>query len=457
MHFESEEAALKAIEKVNGMLLNGKIVYVGKFIPRQDREKQMGDRSKLFTNVYVKNIGSMLDEDLRDLFSKYGKINSCVVMKHPDGTSKGFGFVSFEDPKSADRAVSELHEFNVNGQSLYVNRAQKKSERQMELKKRYEQMKMERFNRYQGVNLYVKNLDDSIDDDRLRKEFEAFGNITSVKVMVNEEKRSKGFGFVCFSAPDEATKAVTEMNGRIVGTKPLYVALAQRKEDRKAFLATQYIQRARMQQTVTFPASTPTFLLSTMPQGPRFYNHINHIRAAPRWPTAAPVRPNGSYLQLGNTTTAYRVSSRPSIPNNSIRNSIVARPITGGQPLHHHSRPNSKYTANTPNNNNNVIRPLSLSLGNGGDNLPINQQSATVVMQSPDQKQILGERLYPVVEKMYPDMAGKITGMLLEIDNHELMRMIENQDSLRAKVEEAIAVLQAHQQANKNKVAIAQD
>ena len=49
----------------------------------------------------------------------------------------------------------------------------------------------------------------------------------------------------------EATKAVTEMNGRIIVAKPLYVALAQRKEDRKAQLTAQYMQRVsgmRMQQ-----------------------------------------------------------------------------------------------------------------------------------------------------------------------------------------------------------------
>ncbi len=43
----------------------------------------------------------------------------------------------------------------------------------------------------QGVNLYVKNLDDTIDDERLRKEFATHGTITSAKVMV-DEGRSKG-------------------------------------------------------------------------------------------------------------------------------------------------------------------------------------------------------------------------------------------------------------------------
>lgn len=65
--------------------------------------------------------------------------------------------------------------------------------------------------------------------------------------------------------------------------------------------------------------------------------------------------------------------------------------------------------------------------------------------QPAEQKQMLGERLFPVIESMYASLAGKITGMLLEIDNSELLHMLEHNESLKAKVDEAVAVLQAHQ------------
>merc|ERR1712032_1177348 len=66
--------------------------------------------------------------------------------------------------------------------------------------------------------------------------------------------------------------------------------------------------------------------------------------------------------------------------------------------------------------------------------------------QPQEQKQMLGERLYPLIDAMHPELASKITGMLLEIDNSELLHMLESRDSLNSKVEEAVAVLQAHQQ-----------
>ena len=52
-----------------------------------------------------------------------------------------------------------------------------------------------------------------------------------------------------------------------------------------------------------------------------------------------------------------------------------------------------------------------------------------------EQKQMLGERLFPLIQRMFPDLAGKITGMLLEIDNAELVHMLEDQNSLKGKVD----------------------
>lgn len=148
VHFESLEAANKAIEKVNGMLLNGKKVYVGKFVPKLEREREIGDNAKKYTNVYVKNFGrNMTDEQFYQLFEKFGKITSFAIMKNCDGSSKGFGFMAFDEPEAAERAVAELNNKEFNNMTLYVGKAQKKCERIKELKKCYEQMKLERYNR----------------------------------------------------------------------------------------------------------------------------------------------------------------------------------------------------------------------------------------------------------------------------------------------------------------------
>ena len=74
---------------------------------------------------------------------------------------------------------------------MYVARAQKKAERENELKAKYDKLKQERIQRYQGVNLYVKNLDDSIDSDALRDAFKQFGTITSAKVITDFDEEGK--------------------------------------------------------------------------------------------------------------------------------------------------------------------------------------------------------------------------------------------------------------------------
>nr|XP_047905510.1 polyadenylate-binding protein 4 isoform X3 [Anser cygnoides] len=432
VHFETQDAADRAIEKMNGMLLNDRKVFVGRFKSRKEREAELGAKAKEFTNVYIKNFGDdMDDERLKELFSKYGKTLSVKVMTDPTGKSKGFGFVSFEKHEDANKAVEEMNGKDINGKMVFVGRAQKKVERQAELKRKFEQLKQERISRYQGVNLYIKNLDDTIDDEKLRKEFSPFGSITSAKVML-EDGRSKGFGFVCFSSPEEATKAVTEMNGRIVGSKPLYVALAQRKEERKAHLTNQYMQRIAGMRALPantiinqFQPAAGGYFMPAVPQAqsrPTYYapNQMTQMRPNPRWQQGG--RPQGV------ATAAQNLAPRPP----------VAAPAPRAVPPYKYaSSVRSPHPAVQP-----LQAPQPAVHVQGQEPL-----TASMLAAAPpqEQKQMLGERLFPLIQAMHPSLAGKITGMLLEIDNSELLHMLESPESLRSKVEEAVAVLQAHQ------------
>jgi polyadenylate-binding protein len=172
----------------------------------------------------------MIKDEL--LKGQFGNVNSCIIMR--DGAkSKGFGFVNFDDHEAALKAVEVLNNTEFRGKTVFVGRAMKKSERQALLRDKYQAMRNERDSKFQGVNLYVKNLTDDVDDERCRAEFAPFGNITSVKVMRDERGVSRGFGFVCYTTSEEAMRAVHDMNGRLLNGKPLFVAIAQRKEDRR--------------------------------------------------------------------------------------------------------------------------------------------------------------------------------------------------------------------------------
>jgi len=359
-----------------------------------------------------------------------------------------------------------------------------------------------------GINLYIKNLDDTIDDERLRKEFASFGTITSAKIM-SENGRSKGFGFVCFSAPEEATKAVTDMNGRIVGSKPLYVALAQRKEDRKNHLANQYMQRmatqrmqnqqlaggyngagaaglahpavaanlayipaaaamqnpgiaaaSRFQYNPAFAAAGPVRPTqprwgATQPRGAggqasyQNYQMINQAQRT-RMPTYPPTQANMMIRpQAVRTMGNYMTNVRMPMQQQMNGAAMVGQP--GGQ-IRPQQQQKMPAAYRPPQQQQQAVAVPGAAAGAAGApaiNVPGQEPLTTGMLaaaQPQEQKQMLGERLYPLIYNMHPEWAGKITGMLLEIDNAELLHMLDSRESLKAKVDEAVIVLQAHQQ-----------
>ncbi|KAF9958969.1 Protein phosphatase PP2A regulatory subunit B, partial [Mortierella alpina] len=481
VHYETNEAAENAIKHVNGMLLNDKKVYVGHHVSKKERQSKVEEMKAKFTNVYVKNLDTdATEEEVKALFAKFGPVTSCVVVRDGHGLPKGFGFVNFENHEDASRAVNELHDSDYHGKKLFVTRAQKKSEREEELRRQYEHQKMEKLNKYQGVNLYVKNLDDDIDDDRLRQKFSVYGIITSAKVMREERTDgegeedsrgvSKGFGFVCFSSPDEATKAVTEMNGRMLGSKPIYVALAQRKEVRQSQLEAQMAQRNQLRMQ-SMPSQPPTGVYP--PQlyysGPggfpvqgrgMMYPSQSSLVPRPRWVAGSEQQRVSTGVALpgyGYPQQAYMTRLRPPQVHRRMNGRTSGqvqrppRPPTQIVPVNVARFPpgpgRSGYTRghDHPRTTISMAATASATADVGFSSLT----AAALAAADPDmQKQMVGEHLYPQVVLRQPDYAGKITGMLLEMDNGELLHLLEDSRALDLKVAQALAVLVSHESAN---------
>ncbi|KAL6300569.1 hypothetical protein BKA93DRAFT_740255 [Sparassis latifolia] len=479
VHYETAEAAETAIKAVNGMLLNDKKVYVGHHISRKERQSKIEEMKAQFTNIYVKNIDpEATEEEFNELFSQFGHVTSAVVQVDDEGKSRGFGFVNFENHEDAQKAVETLHDSEFKSRKLFVTRAQKKAEREEELRKSYEMAKMEKMSKYQGVNLYIKNLEDDIDDDRLRAEFEPFGNITSAKVMRDEKNSSKGFGFVCFSSPDEATKAVAEMNNKMIGSKPLYVSLAQRREVRRQQLESQIAQRnqIRMQQAAASglaggymngpPMYYPPGPGGFPPQGGRGmmgYGQPGMLPPRPRYAPGGQVPGMPLPAPYGQVPPpAY--AGMPGYPRGA------PRPPPGG-------RAPPPADANLPAPNGGAPRPAGLQ-GVAATRPPAGAAVAAATRAQPykqvppaapvptgvpvpgaefpaitltsealanatpmEGKQMLGEIIYMRIAPSQPKLAGKITGMLLEMPNQELLTLLKTPEAMAAKVSEALNVL----------------
>jgi len=572
VHYETAEASNAAIDKLDGMLIEGLEVNVGHFMRRQERPGQSD-----WTNCYVKNIPLEWDDArLYSEFSKYGTVLSAAIsMGNPKRKKKsdalqgalsrltledkeeeaqvaesdaaaaaskgevsdpateepkaeqeekpaedppaesesedksdgqpedsaaeksnlGYGFVSFEDHESAVACVEGLNgtafPTTIDGEettlNFYVGRAQKKSERERDLRAKYEGLKMERISKFQGVNLYVKNLDEDVTDDHLRDAFAQIGTITSARVMRDtKDGRSRGFGFVCYSNPEESTRAVNEMNGKLMNGKPIFVALAQRKEIRRAQLEAQHSNRPNPGMMRGAPMGQPM----AYPGVPMYMQRPGMQPAYPMVPQMMPGRGNpgpqggqagGSGGQGGSRYPMMQggggrgVYPMPVYAMTSPGGRGGGRGGPGGVQPGVQGRgaggrggrgPGGPHAMRVPPQGGRG--PAGGAPAPGAPQVKYNQQArnappaapsaqpapvaphepltpAALAAASPEvQKNMIGERLYPLIHSSQPELAGKITGMLLEMDNSELLNLLESPEALGHKIGEALQVLEAH-------------
>ncbi|CAK9438639.1 uncharacterized protein LODBEIA_P28630 [Lodderomyces beijingensis] len=448
VHYETGEAAEAAIESVNGMLLNDREVFVGKHVSKKDRESKLEEMKANYTNIYVKNIDLAFSEkEFEDLFAPFGKITSIYLEKDQEGNSKGFGFVNFEEHGAAAQAVEELNDKEINGQKIYVGRAQKKRERTEELKKQYEAARLEKLSKYQGVNLFVKNLDDQIDSEKLEEEFKPFGTITSSRVMVDENGKSKGFGFVCFSTPEEATKAITEMNQRMVSGKPLYVALAQRKDVRRSQLEQQIQARNQMRMQNAAAGGLPGQFIPPMFYGQQGFFPPNGRGNAP-FPG-----PNPQMMMRGRGQPFPDQWARPGpngqpVPVYSIPpqfqdfNGQNMRPQQQQQQQQHQQQQHQQQEQQQQQRGYYPNRGV-------GNKVSAKDLAALISSVPPEaQKRILGEELYQRIvatgKAQEPEAAGKITGMMLGLENQEILDLLDDDELFNNHFEEALTAFEEY-------------
>jgi len=418
VHYTTKSAAEKALQRVNGMEIAGKKVLVCHHKARSRRGKEEKKEwsqyeDNAWTNLYIKNFPLDWNEDkLKEILTPHGECTVCISKKE-DGSSKGFGFVNFKKHEDAEKALTTLAGLKFGEETLYVSRHRSKGERQKMAKDAYVKEKHARFKRYQGLNLYVKNLPSSCDDEKLRSLFEPFGTITSTKVMFSkEDNKSKGFGFVCFEKKEMAEAAIKGMHSKMVDNKPLFVCMAEMKEQRMARFQNQ------SRHNVFRPNREPTQMKPHTPTG------------FPRMPPQYPMPYAGGYPMMARNPIQM---TRPGLP-----------PM---QPITHQQRLPMQYGQQSVQKPP-LYRKMNPARAAGGPTKQptTNQEliSQLAVLDNAQAKQLLGEKLFVEIAKYEKDAAGKITGMLLEMDNTELILLLEDKTALRKKIIEALNVLKQH-------------
>ncbi|KAL7677144.1 hypothetical protein ACOME3_003389 [Neoechinorhynchus agilis] len=148
--------------------------------------------------VFIGGLGQQIaQEHLDAYFSSFGRLTDCVVMKDPNGRSRGFGFVTFTHKHMVDSCMAARPHV-IEGREVDAKRAMPKEDsqsggRDMNVKK-----------------LFIGGIKDGLNEEDLREYFHKYGEITDCIVMRNAEGVVRGFGFVQFTDSDSVDQVVLQ-------------------------------------------------------------------------------------------------------------------------------------------------------------------------------------------------------------------------------------------------------
>ena len=163
------------------------------------------------TNVFAGNLPwSTTTDELQQMFAPYNPA-TCEVVEGRNGRSRGYGLVTFNTEDDATNAIAALNGKEV-GERAMIVRYDEGSKKQDKPKQPRARKPREPSANYTGTSVFVGNLPWSTTDDSLLTALAEFSPV-SAEVGVSSTGRSKGWGTVKFSSPEEAEAAVEAMAG----------------------------------------------------------------------------------------------------------------------------------------------------------------------------------------------------------------------------------------------------
>nr|KMM71637.1 nucleolysin TIA-1 [Coccidioides posadasii RMSCC 3488] len=170
--------------------------------------------------LYVGGLDPRVTEDiLRQIFETTGHVQSVKIIPDKNFQSKGlnYGFVEYDDPGAAERAMQTLNGRRVHQSEIRVNWA-------------YQSNNANKEDTSNHFHIFVGDLSNEVNDEVLLQAFSAFGSVSEARVMWDMKTgRSRGYGFVAFRERADAEKALSSMDGEWLGSRAIRCNWANQK------------------------------------------------------------------------------------------------------------------------------------------------------------------------------------------------------------------------------------